>query len=74
MVTNISGRQITVCAEKVPLSFDPMNPQVGPDYAKHFFGKFEDYFPGESGKGLNFFFSDELDFRVGGNLWTERFA
>ena len=51
-----------------------MNPQSGPGYAKHFFGKFEDHFPGEAGKGLNFFFSDELGFGVGGNLWTARFA
>ena len=27
-------------------------------------------FPARAGKGLNFFFSDELDFGVGGNLWT----
>jgi alpha-L-rhamnosidase len=74
VVTNIGGRQIAVRAEKVPLSIDPMNPQAGLEYAKHFFGKFEDRFPGESGRGLNFFFSDELEFRVGGNLWTARFA
>ncbi|MEN9975518.1 MAG: hypothetical protein RLZZ282_1524, partial [Verrucomicrobiota bacterium] len=39
-----------------------------------FFGSFEDHNPGESGKGLNFFFSDELSFGVSGNLWTPRFA
>ena len=51
-----------------------MHPQSGPLYAKKFFGQFEDHNPGEGGKGLNFFFSDELGFGVGGNLWTARFA
>ena len=74
VATNIGGRQVAVRAEKVPLSIDPMNPQAGLEYARHFFGKFEDHFPGEGGKGLNFFFSDELEFHVGGNLWTARFA
>ena len=74
VVTNIAGQQVAVRAEKVPLSLDPMNPLSGPGYAKAFFGKFEEHFPGEPGKGLNFFFSDELEFRVGGNLWTARFA
>jgi hypothetical protein len=55
-------------------SLDPMNPRSGPEYAKAFFGQFEDHNPGEGGKGLNFFFSDELDFRVGGTIWTPRFA
>jgi len=74
VVTNIGGQQVAVHAEKVPLSIDPMNPLSGPGYAKAFFGKFEGRFPGEGGKGLNFFFSDELEFRVSGNLWTARFA
>ncbi len=74
VVTNIGGRQVAIVAERVPLSLDPMNPVAGPGYASHFFGKFEDHFPGEGGKGLNFFFSDELEFRVHGNLWTARFA
>ena len=39
-----------------------------------FFGQFEEHNPGEGGQGLNFFFSDELEFRVSGNLWTQRFA
>jgi hypothetical protein len=55
-------------------SLDPMNPRSGPEYAKAFFGQFEDHNPGEGGKGLNFFFSDELDFHIGGTIWTARFA
>jgi hypothetical protein len=67
-------QKVSVCVEKVPFSYDPLNPQSGAQYAKHFFGKFEDHFPGEGGKGLNFFFSDELTFGVNGRLWTPRFA
>jgi hypothetical protein len=54
-------------------SLDPMNPRSGPQYAKAFFGQFEDRNPGEGGKGINFFFSDELDFHIGGTLWTAGF-
>jgi hypothetical protein len=67
-------RVIAVYSQTVEPSLDPMNLKSGPEYAKHFFGKFEDHFPGEGGKGLNFFFSDELEFRVQGHLWTGRFA
>jgi len=79
VVTKVPGadgklQNVAVCASKVPFSIDPMNPISGTEYAKHFFGKFEDHFPGSAGKGLNFFFSDELGFGVGGNLWTARFA
>ena len=57
-----------------PWSFDPMNLRTGPKIIEKFFQRFEDRNPGEGGKGLNFFFSDELEFGVGGNLWTGRFA
>ncbi|MEI7912122.1 MAG: glycosyl hydrolase [Verrucomicrobiota bacterium] len=79
VVTKVTGadgkpQSVAVRAAKVPFSIDPMNPISGPEYAKHFFGKFEDHFPGSGGNGLNFFFSDELGFGVSGNLWTARFA
>ncbi|MCY3024362.1 MAG: glycosyl hydrolase, partial [Planctomycetota bacterium] len=67
-------RLVAVCVQPVRPSLDPMNPRSGPAYAAKFFGQFEERNPGEGGKGLNFFFSDELEFRVGGNLWTPRFA
>jgi hypothetical protein len=67
-------RRVAVRAVKVPYSLDPMNPLSGPEYARRFFGQFENRFPGEGGKGLNFFFSDELSVGVGGHLWTERFT
>ncbi len=55
-------------------TLDPMNRRSGSEYAKAFFGRFENHAPGEAGKGLNFFFSDELEFRIKGLIWTERFA
>lgn len=72
--TNLAGRQVAVVAETVKPSLDPMHPLSGPEYARRFFGQFEDHFGPEGGKGLNFFFSDELEFRVAGNLWNTRFA
>ena len=75
-VKGVDGKaqRVSVVAENKPLSYDPMNPIAGPEYAKKFFGQFEDRYPGEGGKGLNFFFSDELGFGVRGWLWTARFA
>jgi hypothetical protein len=67
-------RRVSICAVKVPYSLDPMNPLSGPEYARRFFGQFEDHFPGEGGRGLNFFFSDELSFGVAGRLWNNRLA
>lgn len=63
-----------VSAENVPWSLNPMHPMSGKWYAEKFFGQFERHFPGEGGKGLNFFFSDELDFGVSGHLWSAQFA
>ena len=57
-----------------PFSVDPMNPKTGEQVIKTFFQRFEDHNPGEGGKGLNFFFSDELEFGVSGNLWTKSFS
>ena len=70
----LKQRLVAVFAETVRPSIDPMNPRSGPAYAEKFFGQFERRFPGEAGRGLNFFFSDELDFRVSGPLWNGRFA
>jgi hypothetical protein len=63
-----------VFSEKVLPSYDPMNPQSGKAYVHYFFDKFEQSLP-DKGKGrLNFFFSDELNFRLSGNLWDKGFA
>ena len=70
----VPQRLMVVFSQQVIPSLDPMNPKSGPLYAKKFFGQFEEHFPGESGRGLNFFFSDELELRVDGTLWTARFA
>ena len=58
----------------VPWSMNPMHPESGRLYVQEFFGRFERHFPGEGGKGLNFFFSDELEFGVNGRLWSPWFA
>ena len=67
--------QVTgVFSEQLIPSFDPMNPQSGKAYNQYFFGKFEKALPGQDNNALNFFFSDELNFRVNGNLWNNSFA
>ncbi len=63
-----------VRSQVAPWSLDPMNLESGPQIVEKFFQRFEDRNPGEGGKGLNFFFSDELGFGVEGHLWTGRFA
>lgn len=63
-----------VVPETITWSLNPMHPQTGPLYAESFFGRFDKRLPGAAGKGLNFFFSDELSFGVGGHLWSEGFA
>jgi hypothetical protein len=69
------GNWIVTCvySKKKEFSLDPMNPNSGKAYIEKFFQRFEDRFPGESGKGLNFFFSDELDFNLYGILWNKYF-
>jgi hypothetical protein len=64
---------VGVYPERLVPSYDPMNSNSGRAYNKHFFGKFEQALGKNSGK-LDFFFSDELNFRVGGNLWNSTFA
>ena len=68
------GELLLVYCRRKEFSIDPMYPGVGEKYIEKFFGKFEEHFPGECGKGLNFFFSDELNFNIGGNLWNSYFA
>ena len=68
------GNDGKVSAETVPGSLNPLHPLSGKLYAEKFFGEFEQRNPGEGGKGLNFFFSDELVFGVGGRLWSATFA
>jgi hypothetical protein len=63
-----------VAPHKVPWSLNPLHPVSGPGYADRFFGQFDRRFPGEAGRGLNFFFSDELSFGVSGRLWCDDFA
>jgi hypothetical protein len=67
------GKDGKVTPETLPWSLNPMHPTSGKEYAERFFGQFENRFPGEAGKGLNFFFSDELQFGVSGLMWSEQF-
>ena len=65
---------VIVYKTTIKTSFDPMNPLSGAKVAEKFFQRFEDHCPGEGGKGLNFFFSDELQFGIRGFLWDDNFT
>ncbi|QGY44259.1 hypothetical protein GM418_11510 [Maribellus comscasis] len=60
--------------EKIIPSYNPMHPKSGEAYIHHFFDRFEEALPPENKKALDFFFSDELNFRLSGNIWDNRFA
>lgn len=62
---------VSVVSKKKKLSYDPLHPKSGDLYVKYFFQKFEDRFPRESKGGLNFFFSDELNFNLGQFIWND---
>ncbi|MCR4576401.1 MAG: hypothetical protein K5784_00645 [Clostridiales bacterium] len=57
----------------VPWSLNPMAAGSGSTVADAFYGEFERRMPGSCGKGLNYFFSDELEFNVRGRLWCDDF-
>jgi len=65
---------VIVYVKPVMASVDPINPRLGPLVIEKFFDRFEKALPGQAGKGLDFFFSDELTFGVGGKLWNKKFA
>ena len=65
---------ISVFSERLIPSYDPMHPESGKSYNHFFFDKFEKALKDNGAGELNFFFSDELNFRVGGNLWDSYFA
>lgn len=74
--TPTAGRWMitAVWAERIVPSYDPMHALSGRTYIEKFFQRFEDRFPGETGKGINFFFSDELSFRLHTPIWNDTFA
>ena len=74
MPSSGNWKVIVVYKTTVKTSFDPMNPLSGAKTIEKFYQRFEDHCPGEAGKGLNFFFSDELQFGIRGFLWNDRFA
>lgn len=65
---------VIISAETIPHSLDPLNPSTGKEVIRRFFQRFEDHLPNQGGKGLNFFFSDELEFGLKGRIWTASFA
>ena len=78
MTTNLTDdkgtrRPISIVVNRKLNSLNPLHPKSGEIYADKFFGQFEKRFPGKSGKELNFFFSDELEFGLAGHLWSDRF-
>lgn len=71
---NETWEVIGVLSERLIPSYDPMHPKSGSAYNHYFFEKFEKALQGKGSGALNFFFSDELNFRVDGNLWDSYFA
>ena len=67
---------VVTCVYKKQIipSYDPMHPQSGKAYNHYFFDRFEKELPSEVPHALNFFFSDELNFRLGKNIWNDYFA
>ncbi len=72
--TPVSGELLAVYAEPKPFSYNPMHPLSGERMADAFFGEFERRLGAELSRNLNFFFSDELDFGIRGDLWDDFFA
>lgn len=56
-----------------PGSINPVHPLAGQRVVERFFQRFQDHAPGQSARGLNFFFHDELQFGVGDHVWTGDF-
>ena len=46
---------------------------IGDAVVDEFYGAFERHLPDECGSGINYFFSDELNFNISGNLWCDDF-
>jgi hypothetical protein len=65
-------RLAAVWTEPRSPSIDPTHPESGRAVAEHFFGPFDRRFPGRCGTGLNYFFSDELEFGYRGKVWSDR--
>lgn len=62
---------INIYCKTISHSVDMTHPIAGSEYIKEFFQKFADKCPGEEGKGLNYFFSDEMNFNMPKNIWNK---
>lgn len=63
-----------VYAERQEWTYDPMHPCSGKGIIEFFYDEFDRHLPGQMGKNLNFFFSDELNFKLKGKVWNLSFA
>ena len=68
-----SWNVITVYKKKKQNSYDPTHPLSGKTYIKKFYEPFVEHCPEQYKNGLNFFFSDELDFHINGFVWSDYF-
>lgn len=71
---NSRSKVYVVYAEKQEWSYNPMHPHSGKGIIEFFYDEFEKHIPGQMGKNLNFFFSDELNFKLKGNVWNKNFS
>ena len=69
----VLNEQGEVEIRSIPFSVNPIAKGVGDAFIDVSFAKFERHLPDECGKGINYFFSDELSFNVRGNLWCDDF-
>ena len=53
---------------------DPLNPDMAKQTIRRYFENFEKATPQEMGKSVNYFFQDELNFRIKRPFWHERIA
>lgn len=53
-------------------AIDPLNSATSEGTIRHYFAEFEKATPGEVGRGLNYFFQDELNLRIPRPVWHAR--
>jgi len=61
-------------AARKPGTLNPIHPLAGRRVVEKFFQRFQNYAPGQSVAGLNYFFHDELKFGVGDRIWADDLA
>lgn len=64
----------TFRSTRKPGSMNPLRDGMGDTVIRDFFQQFQNHNPGQSPKGLNYFFNDELDIGAGKFAWNPDFA